>query len=208
VSFHGYPYYDGNQPVDEALVGWADRGGVVAGKVSYLREVMQSFNVSKPLFNTEMSLLCPEYLPQYCTTPSLDFYEDQADYVVKAYTRSIALDIEANIWYTFNNGGWRFSAMLDETNTPKSAYHAYAYLISQLRKAQYLNDITSYAGVSGYRFTRPGSPQIWVMWSQDGTAKNVPLPAGTQRIFDKYGVEQTPTATLSVSRSIYLEVIP
>ncbi len=207
VSFHGYPVYDGNQPIDETLAGWAARGGVVAGKVDYLREVMLSFNISKPLFNTENALLCPE-TQTFCAPPPTDFFEDQADYVVKAYTRSMALSIEANIWYTFNNGGWRYSGMLDDTNTPKKAYEVYVYLISRLRKAQYLNTITSYGGVSGYRFTRGNSPQIWVLWSQDGTPKNVPLPAGTQHMYDKYGVEQTPTPTLSVSRPIYLEVVP
>lgn len=207
VSFHGYPVYDGNQPVDETLINWAARGGVVVGKVDYLREVMQSFGVSKPIFHTENALLCPEN-QTFCASPSDDFFEDQADYVVKAYTRSMALGIEANIWYTFNNGGWRFSGMLDESNTPKKAYDAYAFLISQLRKAQYLNEITSYGGVGGYRFSRGANPQMWVLWSQDGTPKNVPLPAGTLRVFDKYGVEQALTPNLSISRPVYLEVSP
>jgi hypothetical protein len=206
VSFHGYPYYDGTRPVDETFVSWQARGGVVAGKVDFLREVMAAFGVNKPIFHTENALICPETLP-FCNAPTEEFFQDQADYVVKSYLRSFALDLEVMIWYTFNNGGWRYSGMLDVLNTPKPAYHTYDFMTKYMQNAQYLNEITSYPGIQGYRFQK-GSQQIWALWSADGTPLPFAVPAGASRILNRDGGELTLSASITVQRPVYIEVNP
>jgi hypothetical protein len=204
VSFHGYPAYDGSNPIDENFGNWSERGGVVAGKISFLREVMGRYNVNKPIFHTENALLCPEHVT-VCASPPADFYEDQADYVVEGYLRDWYLGVQASIWYTFNNGGWRYSGMLDNSNLPKPAYEVYDHLTNYLQGAQVLNQINTYPNFQGYRFVK-GGIQIWALWSEDGSPHPFSLPARTIRVLDKYGNVISFSGT--VSRPVFIEVTP
>jgi len=120
VSFHGYPQYDGSLHLDEHWPGWEARGGVVLGKIDFLREVMASYGVDKPLMHTEGSLLCSVSSPAYCDPPGDAFFEAQADYVVWLYVRNWAEGLIGTIWYQFEGPGWRYSGLLDERQQPRA----------------------------------------------------------------------------------------
>jgi hypothetical protein len=55
-----------------------------------------------------------------------------------------------------------------------------------LGDAQFANTVTTYPGVQGYAFTRRGHP-LWVLWSQDGAAHPISLPAPATAALDAMG---------------------
>jgi hypothetical protein len=207
VSFHGYPPYSGAQGgglyYDEHYLGWESRGGIVLGKINFLREVMTNYSLNKPIMHTEGSLICTS-----CETPGTDFLESQADYVIWLYVRNIAEGIKSTIWYQFDGPGWRFGGMLDENQDPKPAYRALDFLTEELAGAGYKSPVTQYASLRGFEF-RNSQNRIWVLWSPDGGSHTINLPAGFQRVLDKYGVDITPsTSSISVKSPIYVELAP
>ena len=207
VSFHGYPPYSGDQGGglynDVHYLGWEARGGVVLGKISFIREVMANYGLNKPIMHTEGSLICP-----YCESPTAGFLEAQADFVIWLYVRNIAEGLKSTIWYQFNGPGWRFSGMLDENQEPKPAYRVLEFLTQELAGAIYRFPIVQYPALKGYEF-RNSQNRIWILWSPDGSSYTIGLPSGYQRVLDKYGTDITPsTNSLSVNSPIYIELIP
>ena len=82
LSFHAGAYYYPD-PItgiarnnDETHPYWAHRGGIVLGKVDYLREVLDAYNVDKPIMQSEGGLYCHP-----TTECDNRFIEHQADYV-------------------------------------------------------------------------------------------------------------------------------
>lgn len=208
VSFHGYPQYGGSLHNDLQFPSWAHRGGVVLGKIHFLREVMAKYGVDKPIIHTEGSLTCPETTTAYCNPPGSAFNEAQADYVVWLYVRNWANDIMGTIWYQFDGLGWRSSGMLDANQQPKPVYNAYKFLTEELGGAGYERRITQYTGLDAYEF-RTTDKRIWVMWAPDGQQRTITLPAGFVKAYDKYGAALTPNNNqLTVRSPIYLELTP
>ena len=207
VSFHGYPPFSSNLGgglyYDEHHWNWASRGGVVLGKIDFLREVMATYSLNKPIMHTEGSLICPD-----CETPSAEFLEAQADYVVWLYVRNIAAGVKSTIWYQFDGPGWRFGGMLDENQEPKRAYWALDFLTEELAGASYKSPVVQYPTLRGFEF-RNSQNRIWVLWSPDGESYTIDLPSGVQKVLDKYGVDITPSASeISVKSPIYVEILP
>jgi hypothetical protein len=207
VSFHGYPQYIGSLQWDEQFPTWEHRGGVVLGKIDFLRSVLAAYGLNKPLFHTEGSLLCRESTSQ-CNPPGSAFYEAQADYVVWLYVRNWAEGLPATIWYQFDGPGWRYSSLLDENQTPKPAYYALSFLTSELGGAFYKQPVSQYAALRGYEF-RTASKRIWVLWAPDEQPHAIALPTGTTGVYDKYGDDITPAgSTLTVQSPVYVELSP
>lgn len=208
VNFHGYPPYIGSLQQDEHISSWESRGGVVLGKVNFLREVMVAQGVDKPIMHTEGSLICPEWNTIHCVTPGTDFYEAQADYVVWLFVRNWAEGLLGTMWYQFDGPGWRFSGMLDGSQNPKPAYLVFDFLTQELANATYTGKVTQYAGLSGYAFSKPGK-LIWVLWAPDEQTYTITLPSSTTVVYDKYGADITPVgSTLSVKSPVYVESTP
>jgi hypothetical protein len=207
VSFHGYPQYVSDKRVDtdRDFPTWRARGGVVMGKVSFLREVMSEYQVDKPLLLSESSLLCSERNPADCNPPLPDFFEAQADYVVKVYLRNWANNL-GTIWFIFNGPGWRYGSMLDENQNPRPAYQAYQFMLGELVGAEYNKNIDQYPGLTGYQFTR-GDRLIWALWSESANQVSISLPGGTLRVLDKFGQPIAENqAQLQISSPIYVEL--
>jgi hypothetical protein len=208
VSFHGYPPYDGSLRMDEQFPSWEARGGVVLGKVDFLREVMARYDVDKPLLHTEGSLICPEWNADQCNPPGGAFYEAQADYVVWLFVRNWANGLLGTTWYQFEGPGWRYGGMLDENQEPKPAYEAFDFLTTELGDARYEGEVAGYPELQGYAFRTPGK-RIWVLWAPDEEDHSVSLPAGVTRVLDKYGNDRTPSGdTLIVNSPVYIELSP
>ncbi len=215
VSFHGYTHYFGpstdipNQLFfDDHHPDWGHRGGVVIGKIDYLRQVMTNFIIDKPIYHTEGALLCLEGNPIDCSPPGEDFYDSQADYVVRMYVRNWANGVSGTIWYQFEGPGWRYGGLLDENQNPKPAYEALRTLITELSEAEYFGVLTSYDGLEGYEFNTP-SKRIWVLWSPDEVDIQIQLPENVDVVLDKFGQNITPDGRdIIVKNPIYVELIP
>jgi len=208
VNFHGYAPYAGPDSglfFDEHNPKWEHRGGVVLGKLNYLRSVMSIFGLNKPIFHTEAALLCPEYNSTDCTNPDSRFYESQADYVVWLYVRNWANGVDATIWYEFQGPGWRYGGLLDGSQNPKPAYYALKFLTQELNSATYSGRVLENTNVSGYEFST-NDKKIWVLWSPDEKPHTVTLPATANKAFDKYGVGITLTGNqITVDSPVYVE---
>lgn len=208
VSFHGYPKYDGTLQQDLNYANWGARGGVVLGKVDFLREVLTRYGVDKGIMHTEGSLLCPKSDPTLCDPPDNGFYETQADYVAWLFVRNWAAGVQATIWYPFEGPGWLYGGLLDENQNPKPAYRALDFLTMELSGTQYVGLVSQYPELQGYEFAAPGK-HVWVLWAPDEQPRTISLPTGTIRVYDKYGSDITPPeGTISVSNPIYLELVP
>jgi hypothetical protein len=206
VSFHGYPYYDGTQIMDEGFPGWDSRGGVVAGKVDFLREVMRRYDIVKPIFHTEGALICPEWNQQSCSPPRVEFFEAQADYMVILNVRNWVNGLAGTIWYQFDYPGWRFTSMLGENSVPKPVYEAFKFMNEELAIARYTRTISDFRYLRGYEFITPDK-YICVLWSPDNRTYGISLPVGVIRVLDKYGNVVTPQHNILAVRSpVYMEL--
>jgi hypothetical protein len=221
VSFHGYTPYGGPGAalqLDEHHPNWESRGGVVLGKLDFLRSEMSKYGVNKPVFHTEGALICPESNTTYCNPPDSKFFEYQADYVVWLFVRNWAADyvvwlfvrnwannVEATIWYEFQGPGWRYGGLLDGTQAPKPAYNALKFMTQELNSASYSGRVLQNTSVAGYEFTT-NVKKIWVLWSPDENPHTVNLPSNAVKAFDKYGSSISITGNqITVNSPVYVE---
>lgn len=209
VSFHGYPPYTNDGRVqDEDFPNWAARGGVVMGKIAYLREVMARYDLQKPLIHTEGAVICPEWNTVHCNPPNSAFYQVQAEYVPRLYLRNWANGLAGTVWYPFNGDGWRYSGMVGDAANPKPAYRAFAFLTQKLAGATYLDEVKTYAGVTIYRFKLKNGNFLWAVWSKDGTTQTIAVPGTLVSGYDLYGTPFNAVGGLDVTAPVYLEVYP
>lgn len=209
VNYHGYTPYSVSSfnralYYEETHSGWAARGGVVLGKLSYIRELMAAYGMNKPVMLTEASLICSE-----CSPPPNRFFNEQADYVVWLFTRTWAAGIHGVIWFTFDGPGWRSGGLLDENQLPRKSYDALKFMTQMLGKAYYMGVVNQFPGVTGYRF-QDGSRKVWVIWSTDGQDQTIQLPSGVTTVYNRAGVVITIPSdrVLVVNRPLYLEFAP
>lgn len=208
VNYHGYTPYSASSfnralYYEETHSGWAARGGVVLGKLDFIREVMLAYGLNKPVMLTEASLICAE-----CDPPPNRFFNEQADYVVWLFTRSWAAGIHGVTWFTFDGPGWRNGGLLDENQLPRKSYDALKFMTQMLGNASYTGVVSQFPGVSGYKF-QDGKRKIWVIWSADGQDQTIQLPSGVTTVYNRAGTVITPPGQeLVVNRPVYLEFAP
>jgi hypothetical protein len=206
VSFHGYTPYSkpssgvGGLYADENHPKWKHRGGVVLGKIDFVRETLNSYDLDQPIFHSEGSLNCLD-----CDPTSAAFLEAQADYVVWLYIRNWVNGITSTIWYQLEGPGWRSGGLLDGNQDPKPVYYALQFMAQQLDRATYIGRVYESTPVAGYKFST-FQKEIWVLWSPDETPHSITLPSSFDHVFDKYGVEINMTNNqLEVSNPVYVE---
>lgn len=204
VGYHGYSYYIPGK-IWEDTPNWAARGGVFKGKLSYLREVLAKYAVSKPLMQTEVSLICSEGTPG-CDPIGDEFKELQADYVYWSYLRGWEENLAGIFWYTLEDSGWKSSG-LKAGSTPKPAYYAFQYLSKTLQGATLVGPVTQFSGVTGYEYRLP-TRRLWILWSSDQTAKQIKLPATVIAIRDKYGKLLALSTDVSLRSPLIFEFMP
>ncbi len=206
VSFHGYPPYDGTLQQDKLYLNWDVRGGIVLGKLDFLREVMANYGVDKPVMHTEGALLCS--VDAICTPPSEDFYEAQADYVVWMFVRNIAEGLPASIWYGWEGPGWKYSSLLDGNQDPRPAYYALDFLAEEIEGKAYMGAVNVHPNLLGFEFFG-GGEVVWILWPPDEQAYDITLPGNALAVYDKYGTDITPPGgILTVDHPLYVELAP
>ena len=189
LAFHGYPQYfgvihDWEMTFSES---WQPRGGVVAGKAHFLREVMSNYGVDKPLFHVEGALICRA---QFCPSgPTAQFLDGQASYVPRLYIRNWADGYVGTIWFALKDTGWgRYEGMLDTGLNSRPAFEAYKFMSNLLLGFEFIEKLSIADPLVGYRFVN-GTTTIYVYWSPSGTTGSVNLPtSGTVTIYDKLGI--------------------
>lgn len=185
VAFHAYPWYDGTVDSDLNDSKWKDRGGVTLGKIKYIREMLTRYGLAnKPLSLNEAALLLwssSGVQPPDAALPA-NFLDAQANHLVRQATRAMSAGVHSYIWYTLHKSGWNASGLLNEDYSARPAYTAYVQLIKTIGQIQNTPVQTSDYGnaVEAYRFTI-GTEVVDVLWSRDGQAYTVEVPAATLR---------------------------
>jgi hypothetical protein len=196
IAYHGYPIHTlARVDWDRNMYLWAHRGGTVLGKLQFIREELAAFNLDKPIMLTESALIC--YEGASCNLDQTLLRQDQANYVVRLYSRAFANDLTAAIWYSVNDPGWRYVGLLESDLSPRPAYHALTFLSQQLRNASFVETLgNGNNAVEGYAF-RTNTHDIYIYWSNDATSHSVPFPAGAL-LYDKLGNPIPPPITGSL----------
>ncbi len=185
VAYHGYPLHSSTRrDWERAYPLWSHRDGVVLGKLEFIRQELGAFGLTKPIFLTEGALLC--YENSACNLDQTLLRQDQANYVMRLYSRALANGLTSVIWYSVNDAGWRYSGMLDSQLRPLPAHTALEFMTGQLAGSRYLGMLGNGNNTfEGYAF-RGSHGEVRLYWSNDLTPYTVPFPAGGL-LYDKVG---------------------
>jgi len=193
VPYHSYPPYVNRKIDHDNAIGgpWDALGGGVAGKARYLKQLMAEYGVDKPVFLNEAGFMCQPHNEWCVPEPSAEFYEVQATYVVRAFTRGIAAKVSGFLWYTIHEG-WRFTGLM-KGSTPMPVYYSYKQLTTQLTGALYIGESPYGENVEAYRFQKNGE-RIDILWTIDGEDLTIEVAQNQfLRAYKQNGDELTPT---------------
>lgn len=212
VGFHTYAYYhetgDQNSPVwkERNREKWRNSGGVVDGKARYLREVMQKYNINKPLLITEAGLLFSDQ-PFPDSETERNYENQKADYLIWVYANSWSNGIRGVTWYAFE--GWRKTEMI-RNGQQLPAFKALETMVSFLKFAEYIFR-EEYAGFTKFVY-RNGNEIIWLLiptGQQYGTMYSIPAPSKLKRVVDLFGNDQTVSeSNIAFTRPVYIFINP
>jgi hypothetical protein len=203
VSFHGYPTYktDENPILSETgYPFWSANGGVVAGKINYLRAIMVTYGLQKPILHTEAALL---YFQDQVPTEA--FQQAKADYVVWLFARNWAQGLSGSIWYTLNGPGWRGSGLLDAYQQPLPAYETIKYLSDTLAPYNFRTHLTFSNGVVGFEFIN-GASKMWLLFKPGNEPLTLTKPSRFVAAYDLYGNPIDVLDTILIDRPTYIEL--
>ena len=182
MNFHYYPAFRAK---------WEPYGRGIIGKASYLRDKLRSYDVDKPFICTEASMWSDE--------AHGGSHELQSRYVPQLFSRSMAADLEATMWYWLfddeDPDSWKYG-LLNADLSPKPSFFAYQTLAQQLALADYVRTLsvqdTDSEQIEAYEFvTEDGSTVIIVAWTEDGQEHLMTLTAEEVVVVDKFGNEVT-----------------
>jgi hypothetical protein len=160
----------------------------VIGKATYFRSKLASYGVGKPLACTEIGT--------HSDTSRGGSDELQSRYVMQAFVRSMAADIDIAVWFTLRDitDGFPFLfGLLDDNYDPKPSYTAFSTLTSQLSGARYFRTLTvaetgSQAG-EGYAFAA-AEQTVYVAWSNDESNHPMRITSSAVEQVSKYGASE------------------
>lgn len=185
VAYHAYTYW-GPEVADWDLEhpSWKHRGGMLLGKLDFIRALMSQYGVDKPVIMNEGGLLC---YPSGVSCQDVDgtFRLDQANYAVRMYSRAWANGLLGAVWYTMNGPGWRDGGLLDGDQGPRPAYTTLQFMSNRLQNATFAESLTNET-LEGYAFTSSDAT-YHVYWTNDASFVDVPLPEGTRSVYDYLG---------------------
>ncbi len=205
VAYHSYVYWEPEtKDWDLSNVRWAHRGGAMLGKLDLIEEVMARHGTIKPVLMNEGGLLC------YRSDPSCGpqgFYEDQANHAVRMYTRARTAALAGAVWYTLNGPGWQEGGLLDREQEPRPAYQSLrlmASLIGGARPAGWRRD-----GALERHTFRTDDAVFEVLWTNDGSTRELPTPPGARALYSHLGERSEPGATVAVGfQPVIVEAAP
>ncbi len=194
VAYHSYVYWDPiTKDWDLNVAGWARRGGVMLGKLAFLKEVMARNGVQKPVLMNEGGLLC------YRSDPSCGpkgFYQAQGNHAARMYVRAQSAGLTGAVWYTLNGPGWQDGGMLDAAQEPRPAFRVLRFLSPLLGDAQAVG--ASVDGALERHQLRKANARYEVLWTNDGSTREVPAPAGARALYTHLGEPRPLGATIVV----------
>ncbi len=183
IGYHAYTYWGTAFDPDREHPSWAHRGGALVGKAEFLREVMSRYRTNKPLLANEIGLLCYGD-EQACIR--FGFYEEQAIYLARTYTRTKANAIQGAAWYTLNGPNWRLGGLVPLRGDPVPAFSTLVFFGNLFDGAEFAGNVSSSTSLEGYRFTK-GDTRYHVLWATAPGAVVYRLPDGTRAAYDLYG---------------------
>jgi hypothetical protein len=191
IAYHAYSYWNRDgKDWNAETPGWSHRGGVFLGKLDLIRTTMHAYGVRKPILMNEGGLLCWRSSP-LCQVP--EFYNDQANQVVRMFTRTWAQGLWGSVWFTLEGPGWQEGGLLDANQAPRPAYATFKLLTGLLQGASYECPLGQ-NNLEGYAF-RKGATAYLIYWTNDSRQVTITLPATTRAIFDKSGAAQAVSGT-------------
>jgi hypothetical protein len=195
VAYHAYPSYVGiNFDYDQMPSPWESLGGYTLGKARLLRQIMANYGVSKPLFLNETALGCdPNWYG--CNPAPPEFFEAQANYIVRTFTRGRSENIQAFIWYTLDGPNWRYVGLLDADNNPRPAYIAYQQLVDHTNRSRFEAPVNYGSDVEAYSFVRE-TDRVHVVWSTDTISDTIYVPQS--EFLGAYDREGNPLSPIAV----------
>ena len=194
VPYHSYPPYlnkriDHDTNIDYGP--WNSRGGGYLGKASFLRDIMDEYGVNKPLFINETGLMCRDS-DAYCNSPSQEFFQMQADFVVRSFVRSKSAGILGAIWYRIDGPGWRYTGLLDGNADPRPVYNAYQQLNTMIYRSSYIGPVNYGSEIEAYSFQK-GNQEIQIIWTKTDITSTVSVAKDSYiEAWDEYGNALTP----------------
>lgn len=216
IPYHFYPPYLNEVRDYDTLFPWHNLGGGVRGKAQFLRNVMSKYAIDKPLALNEIALMCAEVVGgqavTYCTPPNSQFFDVQADFLVKVFTRAWSINIMSVSWYTLNGPAWRYTGLVESsTNLVTPAYVAYIEYLDRLRDGEFQSAHNYGQDIEAYTFKKDGV-LVDVVWTNVNENKIIQIPQFQWiAAYDRTGNAITPTASggyyeVTVSMSpIYIE---
>ncbi len=194
LAYHAYTYWtDQRVDFDQTNPKWTPRGGMLLGKLQFIRERLANYGYSKPIMMNEGGLLC--YASSPVCAPG-GFHDDQANYAVRMYTRSWAANLVTSVWYTLNGPGWQEGGMLDAQQQPRPAFTATRFLRTMLDGATYSGPLGS-GNLEGYAFQR-GDRLVHIYWTNDSSTIQLDLPSTVQAVYTTQGAALPFTTGFSV----------
>jgi hypothetical protein len=181
LPFHGHTQYYGGMIDSEMYLSgpWNEMGGGVRGKVKYLRDILSSHGVTKPLVINEIGVGCKEETYDFCNPPVEEFYEFKADMLVRIATRVLADDVKGFTWYTLEGPGWRSQGLLDGASSPQQAFVAYQELNNQIQDTSHLGPVGYNPNIEAYAFQRGPDEILVILWTKENIVQDIAIPVAS-----------------------------
>lgn len=177
-NFHSYDRYTNpNSPGQYSNLSWGNTnadGPVLLRKYAYLRSLLEKYGVGdKPMMNTETAVICAGRNNPCGVAPNENIQLANAYYIAQSYAAAHALNLQANIHYSYE--GWNGTNMISGTQK-LAPYTAFVVASQRIGGAAYVGPITAddvgVSGIAGYKFMK-NAKKLWVVWSIDGTERVV-----------------------------------
>ncbi|MHB0988063.1 MAG: hypothetical protein ACYC3P_05265 [Bellilinea sp.] len=209
VMFNSGTSYDaGRNPVwlEKNNLRWTSAfGGLVDGKIDYLRDAMVIYGIDKPIIHSEAYFLDrPTNDPD--SGAYIQFENQKADYLVWVYANGWSQNLKAVVWYSIE--GWKGSELINTNGTETLAYQALKTMSGLLQKSELISR-DDFGGYTHFIFRTTGQ-DIWLLvptGETHGTPYSISKPSNFKRAVDIYGVEQAISGeTIEFNRPFYVIV--
>jgi hypothetical protein len=192
VPYHAHTLYYGRNDEVHLTGPWAVWGGGLVGKANYLRALMQEYGVTKTLSLNEIGVGCRDDFSFCVPEPVPEFFDFQADMIVRLAVRAVGADLESFVWFTLDGPGWREMGLLDGT-TRRPSFYAYQTLIKQTMGATYSAMAVYGEGIDAFAFTS-SDRGVQVVWTALDANLPFTVPQATfVEALDREGNPITPT---------------
>jgi hypothetical protein len=150
ANFHYYPGFRNE---------WEPYGRDIIGKANYVRQILNAFGYSRPIFATETGW------PAGTNTGSPEL---AARYVPKVFARSLAAGLRSAIWFAMLDADSSSPGLLDSTSMPghlipRPGYVAFQTLTGLMAGAKYVQTAPLNSPLEGYQFLVKGK-RLDVYW--------------------------------------------